>query len=106
MFEKLTRFETKDDTTPATGYYRNTYDQLKAAIFATATELDLKVKSHNDTHKEFLIKHKNYEIMAIAYNISILETALDLVVLTPVMKSGKKIAAQFYNTMRKHATPK
>jgi len=106
MFDKLTRFETKDDTTPATGYYRNTYDQLKAAIFATAKELDLTIKSHNDTHKEFLIKHKNYEIMATAVNITILETALDLVVLAPMMKSGKKIAAQFYTTLKKHATPK
>lgn len=106
MFEKLTRFETSEETTPGTGYYRNTYDQLKAAIFATVKELDLTVKSYNDTHKEFLIKHKNYEIMAVAYNVTILETALDLVVLTPVMKSGKKIADQFYATMKKHATPK
>ena len=106
MFDKLTRFETKDDTTPATAYYRGTYDQVKAAVFATVKELDLTVKSHNDTHKEFLIKHKNYEIMATAVNITILETALDLVVLTPVMKSGKKIAAQFFDTMKKHATPK
>ena len=106
MFEKLVRFETRDDTMPTTAYYRGTYDQVKAAIFATAKDMNLKVKSHNDTHKEFLLKHKNYEIMVTAVSVTILETAVDLVVMTPVLRPGKKIATQFYTTMKKHATPK
>ena len=106
MFEKLVRFETKDDTTPGTAYYRGTYEQVKAAIFATATDMSLNVKSHNDTHKEFLLKHKNYEIMVTAVSISIMETAVDLVVMTPILRSGKKIAAQFFETMKKHANVK
>ena len=106
MFEKLVRFETSDETTPGTNYYRGTYEQVKAAIFATAQEMNLTVKSHNDTHKEFLLKHKNYEIMVTAVNVTILETAVDLVVMTPVLRPGKKIAGQFYSIMKKHANPK
>ena len=106
MFEKLVRFETRDDTTPGTGYYRNTYEQVKAAIYATASDMDLKVKSYNDTHKEFLLKHNSYEIMVTAVSVSIMETAVDLVVMTPILRPGKKIAAQFFDTMKKHANHK
>jgi hypothetical protein len=106
MFEKLVRFETSDDTTPGTAYYRGTYEQVKAAIFATAADLNLTVKSHNDTHKEFLLKHKNYEIMVTAVSVTILETAVDVVVFSPVLRPGKKFATQFFATMKKHANPK
>lgn len=106
MFEKLTRFETNDQTTPGTAYYRNTYDQVKAAIFASAKELGMEVKSHNNDHKEFLLKRNNLEIIITAFSITIMETAIDLVVMTPLLTSGKKVAENFFSTMKKHTQPK
>lgn len=106
MFEKLTRFETNDKTTPATAYYRNTYEQVKAAIYESAREIGAEVKSHNDDHREFLIKGKNYEIMATAFRITMLETAVDLVVMNPVLRPGKKVAASFFDAMKKRTQPK
>lgn len=106
MFEKLTRFETSDQTTPGTAYYRNTYDQVKAAIYTAAKELGMEVKSHNNDHKEFLLKRNNVEIIITAFSISIMETAIDLVVMTPLLTSGKKVAENFFNTMKKHTQPK
>jgi len=106
MFEKLTRFETSDQTIPGTAYYRNTYDQVKAAIYAVAKEIGMEVKSHNNDHKEFLLKRNNVEIMITAFSISIMETAIDLVVMTPLFTPGKKVAEKFFNVMKKHTQPK
>ena len=106
MFEKLTRFETGEQTTPGTAYYRNTYEQIKAAIYESAKEIGLEVKSNNDDHKEFLLKHGNVEIMVTAFSITVLETAVDIVVMTPLMTSGKKIAEKFFDAMKKYAQPK
>ncbi|MCL1990057.1 MAG: hypothetical protein FWG67_04120 [Defluviitaleaceae bacterium] len=106
MFEKLTRFETSDQTTPGTAYYRNTYDQVKAAVYAAAKEMGMEVKSHNNDHKEFLLKRNSVEVIVTAFSMTIMETAIDLVVMTPVLTSGKKIAEQFFSTMKKHAQPK
>jgi len=106
MFEKLTRFESGEQTTPPTGFYRNTYEQVKAAIYATAKDTGYVVKSHNNDHKEFLLKRSNVEIMVTAFNITIMETAVDVVVMTPLLKPGKKIAEHFFNTMKKHTQPK
>lgn len=106
MFEKLVRFETSEQSTPGTAYYRATYEQVKAAVFATADALGAKVKSNNDTHKEFLIKHRKYEIMVTAFNITMLETAVDLVVMGSITTPNKKIALSFFNNMKKHVTLK
>ena len=106
MFEKLTRFETSDQTTPATAYYRNTYDQVKAAIYASAKEIGMNVKSHNDDHKEFLLRRNNVEIIITAFKITIMETAIDLVVITPILTPGKKVAERFLSIMKKHTQPK
>ena len=103
MFDKLTRFETSDQTTPATAYYRNTYEQVKAAIYATAGDIGMDVISHNNDHKEFLLKRGNVEIMVTAINITVLETAVDIVVMTPLLTPGKKIAEKFFSSMKKHA---
>jgi len=106
MFEKLTRFETSDRTTPGTAYYRNTYEQVKAAIYSAAKEMGMDVKSHNNDHKEFLLKRGNVEIIITAFSITIMETAIDLVVITSLLTSGKKVAEKFFNVMRKHTQPK
>jgi len=106
MFEKLTRFETSDQTTPGTAYYRNTYDQVKAAIFTSAKEIGMEVKTYNDDHKEFLLKRNNVEIMITAVYITIMETAIDLTVMTPIFTPGKKVAEKFFNTIKKHTKPK
>jgi len=106
MLEKLTRFETSEQTTPGTVYYRNTYDQVKAAVYAAAKTIGMEVKNHNDNHKEFLLKHGGVEIIVTAFNITILETAVDLVVMTPLMTSGKKVAEKFFGAMRAHTQPK
>ena len=106
MFEKLTRFETSDQTTPGTAYYRNTYDQVKAPIYASAKEIGMDVRSHNDDHKEFLLRRNNVEIIITAFSITIMETAIDLVVITPLLTPGKKVAERFFNTMKKHTKPK
>jgi len=105
MFDKLTRFETSDQTSPSTAYYRNTYEQVKAAVYAAAKDIGFEVKSHNNDHKEFLLKKSNIEIMVTAMNVTILETAVDIVVMTPVLKPGKKIAEAFFNAMKKHSQP-
>ena len=106
MFEKLTRFETSDQTTPGTAYYRNTCDQVKAAVYEAAKAIGMEVKSHNNDHKEFLLKRGNVEIMVTAFNITMLETAIDLVVMTPLLTPGKKVAEKFFNAMKKHTQPK
>jgi len=106
MFEKLTRFETSDQTTPGTAYYRNTYDQVKAAVYESAKAMSMEVKSHNNDHKEFLLKRGNVEIIITAFSITIMETAIDLVVMTPLLTPGKKVAEKFFNTMKKHTQPK
>jgi len=106
MFEKLTRFETSDQTTPGTAYYRNTYDQVKAAVYEAAKAIGMEVKSHNNDHKEFLLKRGNVEIMVTAFNITMMETAIDLVVMTPLLTPGKKVAEKFLNAMKKHTQPK
>ena len=106
MFEKLTRFETSDQTEPKTAYYRNTYDQIKAAVYASAKTIGMEVKSHNNDHKEFLLKRGNVEIIVTAFSITIMETAIDLVVMTPLLTPGKKVAEKFFNTMKKHTQPK
>ena len=106
MFEKLTRFETSDQTMPGTAYYRNTYDQVKAAIYTSAKEIGMEVKSHNNDHKEFLLRRNNVEIIVTAFGITIMETAIDLVVITPLFTPGKKVAERFFNVMKKHAQPK
>jgi len=107
MFEKLTRFETNDKSTPPTAYYRNTYEQVKAAIYVAAKAIDFDVKSHNNDHMEFLLKNKKgVEIIVTAFKITIMETAIDLVVMTPVLRSGKKIAEEFLAEMKKHTQPK
>ena len=102
MFEKLTRFETNDQTDPGTAYYKNTYDQVKAAIYEVAKQLGMKVKSHNNDHKEFLLVRQSVEVMVTAYSITIMETAVDIVVMTPLLKPGKKVAATFFNAMKSH----
>lgn len=106
MFEKLTRFETNEQTTPSTAFYRNTYEQVKAAIFEAAKAVGMKVVSYNDNHKEFLLKRGNVEIMVTAFNITIMETAVDIVVMTPLLTPGKKIAERFFSAMKKHTQPK
>ena len=106
MFDKLTRFETNDQTTPGTAYYRNTYEQVKAAVYAAAKEIGMEVKSHNNDHKEFLLKRANIEIMVTAINVTILETAVDIVVMTPLLTPGKKVAEKFYGAMKKHTQPR
>ena len=106
MLEKLTRFETSDQTTPGTAYYRNTYDQVKAAVYETAKAIGMEVKSHNDDHREFLLKRGRVEVMVTAFKITIMETAVDLVVMTPLLTPGKKVAEKFFNTMKKHTQPK
>ena len=106
MFEKLTRFETNDQTTPSTAYYRNTYEQVKAAVYEAAKEIGMTVKSHNNDHKEFLLKRGNVEIMVTAINITILETAVDLMVMTPLLTPGKKVALKFFDAMKKYTQPK
>jgi len=105
MFDKLTRFESTDKTMPPTGYYRNTYEQVKAAVYAVAKDTGFTVKSHNNDHKEFLLQRKNVEIMVTAISVTIMETAVDVVVMTPVLTSGKKIAEKFFQTMKKHTQP-
>jgi len=106
MFEKLTRFETSDQTTPATAYYRNTYEQVKAAVYAAAKDIGMEVKSHNNDHKEFLLKRNNVEIMVTAMNVTIMETAMDIVVMTPLLTPGKKVAVNFFEAMKKHTQPR
>ena len=106
MFEKLTRFETSEQTTPGTAFYRNTYEQVKAAVYVAAKEIGMDVKSHNNDHKEFLLKRNNLEIMVTAFNITIMETAVDIVVMTPLLTSGKKVAEKFFDAMKKHTQPK
>jgi len=106
MFEKLTRFETSDQTTPGTAYYRNTYEQVKAAVYEAAKGIGMDVKSHNNDHKEFLLKRGNVEIIVTAFNITILETAIDLVVMTPLLTPGKKVADKFLTAMKQHTQPK
>ena len=106
MFEKLTRFETSEQTTPSTAYYRNTYEQVKAAVYAATKEIGMEVKSHNNDHKEFLLKRNNVEIIVTAFNITIMETAIDLVVMTPLLTPGKKVAEKFLDAMKKQTQPK
>lgn len=106
MFEKFTRFETNDKTTPGTAYYRNTYDQVKAAIYEAAKETKMEVKSYNDNHREFLLKRGRVEVMVTAFKITIMETAIDLVVMTPLLTSGKKVATNFFDAMKKHTQVK
>ena len=106
MFEKLTRFETSDQTTPGTAYYRNTYDQVKAAVYEAAKATKMEVKSYNDDHREFLLKRGRVEVMVTAFKITIMETAIDLVVMTPLLTPGKKVAEQFFNAMKRHTQPK
>jgi len=53
-----------------------------------------------------LVKRGNVEIIVTAFSITILETAIDLVVMTPLLKPGKKVAEQFLNAMKKHTQPK
>jgi len=106
MFDKLTRFETSDQTKPGTAYYRNTYEQVKAAVYETAKGIGMEVKSHNNDHKEFLLKRGNVEVMVTAINMSIMETAVDIVVMTPLFTPGKKVAEKFFATMKKHTQQK
>ena len=106
MFEKLTRFETSDQTEPKTAYYRNTYEQVKAAVYEAAKAIDMEVKNHNNDHKEFLLKRGNVEIMVTAIHITIMETAVDLMVMTPLFTPGKKVAMKFFDAMKKYTQPK
>ncbi|MCL2559113.1 MAG: hypothetical protein FWE07_01385 [Turicibacter sp.] len=100
MFEKLTRFETSDQTTPPTAYYKGTYEQVKTAVFEAAKKINMEVKSHNNDHKEFLLKRGRVEVMVTAYSITLLETAVDVVVMTPLLAPGKKIAVSFFEAMK------
>lgn len=102
MFEKFTRFETSEQTDPGTAYYKNTYDQVKAAVYETAKKLGMEVKSHNHDHKEFLLKRGRVEVMVTAFSITILETAVDIVVMTPLLTPGKKVASAFFKAMKPH----
>jgi len=106
MLEKLTRFETGEQTTPCTAYYKNTYEQVKAAVYESAKEVGMEVKSHNDNHKEFLLKNGRVEIIVTVFNVTILETAVDLVIMTPILTPGKKVAQNFFDTMKKYTQPK
>jgi len=102
MLEKLTRFETSDQTDPGTAYYKNTYDQVKATVYEVAKKLGMAVVSHNNDHKEFLLKRGRVEVMVTAYSMTILETAVDIVVMTPVLTPGKKVASAFFHAMKSH----
>lgn len=106
MFEKLTRFETSEQTDPKTAYYKNTYDQVKAGIFEAAKALDMQVKSHNNDHKEFLLVRGRVEVMVTAYSITLLETAVDVVVMTPLLTSGKKVAHALFKALKPYLQPK
>jgi hypothetical protein len=106
MFEKFTRFETSDQSDPGTAYYKNTYDQVKAAVYEVAKKLDMIVVSHNNDHKEFLLKRGRVEVIVTAFSISILETAVDIVVITPLLTPGKKVAGAFFKAMKPHLQPK
>lgn len=106
MFEKFTRFETSDQTDPGTAYYKNTYDQVKAAVYEAAKKLGMEVRSHNNDHKEFLLKRGRIEVMVTAYSVTILETAVDVVVMTPLLTPGKKVAGAFFKAMKSHLQPK
>lgn len=102
MFEKLTRFETSDQTDPGTAYYKNTYEQVKAAVYEAAKKLGMEMKSHNNDHKEFLLARGRVEIMVTAFSMTILETAVDVVVMTPLLTPGKKVAGTFFEAMKPH----
>lgn len=106
MFTKLTRFETTDQTNPGTAYYKDTYEKVKAAVYQAAKALDMEVKSHNNVHKEFLLVRGGVEIMVTAYSITLLETAVDIVVITPLFTPGKKVAERFFKAMKPHVQPK
>ena len=106
MFEKFTRFETSDQTDPGTAYYKNTYDQVKTAIYEAAQKLGMIVVSHNNDHKEFLLKRGRVEVMVTVYSITILESGIDIVVMTPLLTPGKKVAAAFFNAMKPLLQPK
>jgi hypothetical protein len=97
MLNKLTHFETSEKTIPSTHFYKSRYGQVKDAIIAVASEIGFQTKSQNDDHKEFLLKRGKTDIIVTVCAITAVESAIDLTINTPLLKSGKKLAVEFYN---------
>ena len=99
MFSKLTRFESKENTTPGTTYYKASYAQVKACVEAYAKSAKMKMKVTDEARKEILLKRNSVEIMVLAFGITPLETAVDVLVLTPVTLPAKKVAKAFFQAL-------
>lgn len=61
-----------------TRYYKTNYNKAKEAILNYANGQNLDVQSVDDAHGEIYIQAKNFHIIAVAIQVTPIETAVDI----------------------------
>lgn len=102
-----THFESGEKATDEalmTHYYKNNYQQTKAALVEVAKELELTIAFEDDKRQELVLKRKDCEVIVTIVKINPIETTVDFTVNTAGIISfgkGKKIIQSLYQALDK-----